>query len=88
MSNWYLYYRILHAVPDNGTMTRARIDLQEVLCDLRDKANLEWPDATPQQIQDFFDFLARNGPLLDEKHARYEVLAEPWATAGQEAPNV
>ncbi len=79
MPNWYLYYRLLHSVRDIGGTLTARIELQDVLCDLREKAEREWPDAKAQDIQDFYEDLARNPALFTEREARHLTLIEPWA---------
>jgi hypothetical protein len=86
MRNWYLYYRILHAVRDGGPTFHARIELQDVLIDLRAKAQREWPDATDQDIQDWFEHLSNNPDVFTEKQARHLTLMEPWAT--EEVTNV
>ena len=83
MPNWYLYYRIMYAV---GRVSAPRLALQDVLCDLRRKSQREWPDATDQEVQDFFEHLAGNPTLFTEAEARHLTLMEPWAM--EEVTNV
>ena len=83
--NWYLYYRLLHAVPSNNQMRRSII--QDVLMDLRSEAEREWPGATAQKIQDFYEYLARTSVQpFSEAQARHLTLMEPWAC--EEVTNV
>ena len=77
--NWYLYYRIMQALRDYSKTGQARTALQDVLCDLRDKANEEWPDATQQDIQDWFEHLSSNREVFTEKQALHLTKMEPWA---------
>ena len=80
MRNWYLYYRLLHAVMDGGPTLWARLELQDVLCDLRSKARCEYPEATDQDIQDWYEHLARNPNVLSEAQVRRLTRMESWAT--------
>jgi hypothetical protein len=60
------------------------MDLQDVLIDLRGKAQREWPDATDQEIQDFFEHIAwrtqRDCILLTEREVWHLISQEPWYT--------
>jgi len=81
MSNWYLYYRLLRAIPDNGVMNHARMELQGVLIDLRGKAVAEWPGSTDQDIQEFFEHMANNrvSEPFSERSLRHLVEIEGWS---------
>lgn len=81
MTNWYIYYRLLRAVRDGEPTSSARMELQNVLIDLREKAVKEWPGATAQNVQDFFEHLARNtdGEPLSEGAARHLAEIEGWS---------
>jgi hypothetical protein len=86
MRNWYLYYRLLHAVRCEWQTNHARVELQDVLIDLRSKAQREWPESTDQDVQNFFEHLARGPEVFSVKQARHLTLMEPWAT--EEVTNV
>jgi len=86
MPNWYLYYRLMQALRDYSKTGQARIALQDVLCDLRTKAQREWPNATDQDVQDFFEYLSHNREIFTIEQARHLTLMEPWAT--EEVTNV
>ena len=81
MNNWYLYYRLMHALRHHNdlSISKARIEMQDVLCDLLYKSQLEWPNAEAQEIQDFFEYLSINPTLFTEREAKYLTLMEPWA---------
>jgi hypothetical protein len=79
MPNWYLYYRIMRAVKDGETTQSARIELQDVLIELRGRAQREWPEATDQEIQDFFGYLSRNPTIFTEAQARHLANMESWS---------
>lgn len=66
MKNWYIYYRLLHAVKDDGTTGIARGHLQDVLVYLRGKAVEELPNTSAQEIQEFFEHLARKAKPLSQ----------------------
>jgi hypothetical protein len=77
MPNWYLYYRLLHAVPDRGMTTAARIELQGVLVDLLGKAVKE-RGATRPEMQDFMERMARIPTIFAECELRHLINMEPW----------
>ncbi len=85
MKNWYLYYRIMHAVKCTGPTIIARNELQDVLVDLRGKAVAEWrvsldseDSPTDQQVQDFYEYLAGNPTVFTEAQARHLTQQEGW----------
>ena len=78
MKNWYLYYRLLRATQTVAAL-QARLELQDVLIDLRSKARAEWPNATAQEVQDFFEYLSGMPVLFSEKEAHHLTMMKPWA---------
>ena len=75
--DWYLYYRLLHALRGQQNIT-ARLELQDVLVDLQRKAGQHW-DVSDEQIQNFFEHLAENPRTLTQVEVLDLVLMEPWA---------
>jgi hypothetical protein len=77
MKNWYLYYRIMRAIPPNSS---ARGEIQDILIDLRGKAVKEWPGATDQDVQDFFEYLARDreGEPMSQGGIAHVARMEGW----------
>lgn len=81
MPNWYLYYRLMHAVRPHGQTSYARMELQDVLVELRCRANAEFPNASAQEIQDFFEAIARSpeDSPFTLSQALHLTRMEPWA---------
>jgi hypothetical protein len=83
MNNWYLYYRLLWSLRygEHAAVSAVRLELQDVLIDLRFKAEeeLRWP---AQKVQDFFESLVvqtkREGhePFSSIKIERYIIQQE------------
>lgn len=71
MSSWYLYYRLLHVLRQHYGEGAARLSVQDVLVDLRNKTVIEWPGATEQEVQDFFEHMAGNPYLFDERQMKH-----------------
>ena len=86
--HWYLYYRLMHALRHQNdlSITKARLELQDVLIDLRGRAQREWPEASQQDVQDFFEYLSHNPEIFPERNARHLTCMETWAT--EEVTNV
>ena len=76
--NWYVYYRLLAAVKGTGPTFHARNQLQDVLVDLRIKTAAEFPEATEQEVQDFFGSLALNPLPFTVRQAAHLTKMEPW----------
>ncbi len=78
MPAWYLYYRILHAL--HHPAWHMRLKLQDILCSLRNEAVQEFPNATDQDVQDWFEHLADNPTAFTKKEAAHLTKMEPWAS--------
>ena len=79
--SWYLYYRLLAAVKGGGPTLMARLELQDVLVDLRRKAVAECPGATDQEMQDFMESVSRrtgNGIVYSITEMRRLMRYEEW----------
>ena len=75
MTDWYVYYRIMRNVRNEGE----RLELQDVICEFRERAWKSFPEATEQDIQDFFEHLSRNDLVtFTEREARHLVRMEHW----------